>query len=331
MKKTIFITAFIAAFCLVSCQQKEASEGEQVMLSVTIPGLETKATGVQLAHENNISDVQLFVFGSNGVLENYAKNNAANVKVSVASGTKNIYAAVNAPDLSGVTTESDLRGFVTSLDDNSTTKFVMFGQLMNEPVSAASNSKTIIVSRVVAKIVLQRITRSFSNPVLGSAPMTIDAVYLTDVAGNAILDNANLSAASPSTRVWYNKLQYAGEGAGLLHDNISISIADGASYNMEHEFYPYPNMESSMPSGVAAGTWTTRRTMLVIEATLNGSKTYYPVYLPALQSNRVYTITGFTLTRKGSDYPWLPVEDDTVSFTIVPEDWQNGGNWPETI
>lgn len=334
MKKLLFIPAFIAAL-FTSCSQDVITpeeEGEKVMLTVNIPGIgQTRATGVTAGGEATISTVQVFVFGTNGVLENYVKESSSVVKVGVASGTKNIYAVVNAADLTAITSESALKAYETNLSDNAVNRFVMFGSKLSEPVSASNNNIVVSVSRVVSKVVVRQIKRAFTNPILGAQSMSIDAIYLTDVAGNAILDNALLGTGKPAGQIWYNKLKNNSECSALLFDSVGLSLPDGSTYSTEHSFYPYPNAESAKPSGSAAGSWSARSTMLVIEATLNGAKTYYPVYLPSLQSNRVYIIDTFTLTRPGSDHPWLPVEDDAVSFTITPEPWQPGGTWNETI
>ena len=320
MEKFFCCAAMLAALSISSCLKEQVQSGNDnlVNLTISIPQTASKVVDASSSDEDRILDSQVFVFGTGGVLEAYAKDDATTLTLGVAAGTKNIYALVNAPDLSRISSEKELVSYETILSDNQTDKFVMFGALLDEPVSSSRGSKTVHVSRVVAKVILQGIRRQFSSPSLAAKSFTVDAVYLTGVAGNAILDNARLQGGEPSRRIWYNKQQYVpGECSSLLFDAVGQALANGEELSTVHCFYPYPNPDKT--------------TMLVIEATLGGEKTYYPVYLPALQSNRVYIISNFTLTRKGSDKPWQPVEDDQVTFSIVPEQWQAGATWSETI
>lgn len=332
MKKIIYLAGMLCA-ALTSCSNEEKpldieKAGEAVELTVNLTGLpaQTKATGVSGADETKVNSVQLFICDESGVVEAYASASTSLVKASVSTGTKDILAVVNAPDLSALKTEDAVRNAQSSLSDNAAAAFVMSGELAGETVSASNSSKTIAVRRLVSKVVLQSIRRSFSNSELASKELRIRGIYLTDVVTN----RGYFKGAESYS--WANRLRHEDTALDhLLFDSVGATLAQANTYSSEHAFYPYPNASSQEPGAAASGTWSERRTMLVIDTTLDGVDNYYPVYLPALESNKTYVITSFTLTKRGSHNPWEPVESSDVSYEIKVVDWEEGATYTETI
>lgn len=331
MKKFLVIPFVAAAFMAVACDNAKLESDGMVDLSVGLEGfnLTTKVTDASISAEKTVNNLQVFIFDSHGARENYGKATASTVKIGCAAGVKNIYAVVNAPDLSSIDKAADLEAAATLLTDNAKNSLVMFGSLKNEEIKSSDNSKTVHVQRMAAKIVLEKITRDFSDESLGAKPMTIDAIYLTDVVKNARFGQNETNIE------WMNKLEYvSNDDNSLLRDLVGQNIAQGGSYpsgSAVHTFYAYPNSATAQPGKADALPWSPRHTMLVIEATLDGSKTYYPVYLPVLESNHVYTITGFTVTKRGSEHPWEVVETSDISYSVEVDEWENGGSWAEEI
>lgn len=329
MKNLIYVAAACLAVAACNKEVPQLGQNERVDLSIQINGLEkpfTKVTNVSSDSESAVNNVQLFVCDESGIVEAYATSTGSLVNASVSTGSKDIYAIVNAPSLAQVRTKDELITRQSSLGDNSVGSLVMSGSLLNEAISSSTTRKVITVKRLVSKVILQSIKRQFTNNELGGKELKFRGIYLTDVVSNKCYFDGGVEYS------WYNKLQYnPNDHNELLHDTVTSTLAQGSTYSTVHSFYPYPNSCDDEPKGAAAGTWSERRTMLVIDTTLDGQDNYYPVYLPALESNKTYIITSFTLTKRGSKHPWEPVESSDVSFEIKVADWENGATYTETI
>ena len=82
---------------------------------------------------------------------------------------------------------------------------------------------------------------------------------------------------------------------------------------MAQYFNAYPNLNSA-DDQVAD-------TRLVVEATLDGRKYYYPVTMPKMESNKSYEISELKITRPGSDDPDKPIEIVDQDFKITVNPW----------
>jgi hypothetical protein len=104
----------------------------------------------------------------------------------------------------------------------------------------------------------------------------------------------------------------------LLSDPVNTSIAYKSSYSKEHTFFCYPNLISAESFD---SVWSPRHTMLVIDATLGGEQTYYPIELPVFGRNKAIIFKELIITKKGSDYPYVPVTDGSCNVTVTVVDW----------
>lgn len=322
MKNTIFIALAMTAAVISaeSCSSKEDSckssiDGIHTFISVT-SGPATKATGVTTAEEESIKNLQLFVFDENGAKEYYVNaGNSSSGEVISKDGKKSIVALVNAPELDDISSKAELMGHTTYLSDNSLGALVMTGE--TDAVIQSGGRITIPVTRIISKVTIKKITSAFTAS-LASKELKIKSIYLINVAG----DNKFSASSMPS--IWYNKL-YDGRNDSacssfpLLSDPVNSTVAAKSSYSKEHSFYCYPNLVSDESFD---STWSPRHTMLVVDALLGGAQTYYPIELPVIGRNKCIIIDELVLTRKGSDYPYVPVADGTcsVSVQIVPWD-----------
>lgn len=109
--------------------------------------------------------------------------------------------------------------------------------------------------------------------------------------------------------------------------SLRQSLTYNTTYSVKHHFYGYPN---PVATDANAGSWTPRKTRLVVEATLGGEVCYYPVTLDKMQRNTEYIIN-LTVTRLGSPDPDTPVTTGEASFTVEVKDWVDGGTINETI
>lgn len=311
ISKTI-VSVLASAALFSSCNKYEApmagnAPEQRYNINVTLGGaavdIQTKTTGevaTVSSNEARVNTLQVLVFRGD-FLDAYGMVNASSVSVSCTAGSRTIYAVVNGPDLSGVTSKSALESTVIDLSSNSTNSFVMVGSTTT--TLPGTKSVSVPVSRLVSRIVIKKITRNFLAPALQSLPFTVDSIYVVNAAGNY---NLGLSA-SPGK--YYNVAKFKGDVPGLLMDAPGAAIANSASYSTPHYFYVMPNSGSA------------KTTRLVIAATLGTQKYYYPVNLPAMQNNKSYEIAGLTVKRGGSEDPDTPVSFDDISFSVSVTGW----------
>ena len=308
MKKSIF--AFAAALAaLVACNKNEATpmqpQNQESLvpceLTVGICGAMTKATAVSADNEAKVNNLQVFVFRGDD-LDAYASvDNAQELTLSCTAGDRVVYALVNAPDYSAVPGKAALLAKVSELSANSLSNFEMVG---SKSVTLPQSEKVSInVNRIASRVILKKITRSFTSEALQALNFKVDAIYLINVAGNTSYD---LSAAPAK---WYNVAENKNELASLLYDAPASLITNGQSYSTAHTFYAYPN------------DLATNTTRLVIETTLGETKYYYPINLPEMAANKSYEIEEVKITRPGSDNPDEPVSFADATFSINVIDW----------
>ena len=315
MKQTFkFALAFLcAAASVISCNKFDNSpaygvEDSRCNINVTLGGaavnIETKTTGEAAAisaNEAKVNSLQVLVFRGD-LIDAYATvSNASSLSLSCTAGSRTVYAAVNAPDLSGVSSKSAFEAMVVDLSANTPSSFVMVG---SETVTLPGTKSVVVnVSRLVSRVVIKEIKRQFTSPSLAALGFKVDKIYLVNAAGSY---NYGQSAA-PSK--WYNEKTNKSELPDLLYDAPAATIANGSSYSTLHYFYAMPNPASS------------KVTKLVVEATLGTQKYYYPIALPAMQPNKSYEITGITIKRGGSEDPDTPVTSDDISFGVTVSGW----------
>ena len=308
MKKSIFAFAAILA-ALVACNKNDVApmqpQNQESLvpceLTVGICGAMTKATAVSADNEAKVNNLQVFVFRGDD-LDAYASvDNAKELTLSCTAGERVVYALVNAPDYSAVPGKAALLAKVSELSANSLTNFEMVG---SKSVTLPQSEKVSIdVNRIASRVVLKKITRSFTSEALQALNFKVDAIYLINVAGNTSYD---LSAAPAK---WYNVAENKNELASLLYDAPASLITNGQSYSTAHTFYAYPN------------DLATNTTRLVIETTLGETKYYYPINLPEMAANKSYEIEEVKITRPGSDNPDEPVSFADATFSINVIDW----------
>ena len=329
----------------VPCQKEEEQEQKAALrVSLNLEGdPQTRATNyvTAQAYETAVNDVQIFVFDSKGALATYldADTKTSDITINTIYGQKTVYAVVNGPDLSGITTQEDLEHTAVDLGANSTTTskgFVMVGSNACN-VSGTTATVSISVKRLVARVALQKITNSLPDS-YGS--LTVNSVMLINVAGNQNLE----CTASIST--WYNKMgRKDGASATQIIDgttnlashptltfmSVGKSVANGGSLApaTPYLFYTYQNNSTSEGNGWS-NTFSARKTRLVVTATIGGTKYYYPVSISNPQRNTAHTVE-LTITGLGSTDPDILVQKGAITATVTVDPWQNGAVYNETI
>ena len=295
MRKIAFLAAVAATLCTVACNKNmdtqinevpdPAQSQERYDLTVNVRGgdpVQTKSTAITAANEVQVNNLQVFVFRGDA-LDAYASvNNEDELTLSCTAGERQVYALVNCPDLSAVSTKTALLATSSLLSQNSGTGFQMIGH-----------------------------QDAFTAAALAAKTFSIDQIFLINVAG----DTNYGETAAPS--VWFNKQAYASEQAAFTYDAPAASLANNASYSTVHSFFAYPNASADSDAAV----WSPRHTRLVVKATLGTDVYYYPITLPALESNKSYEIEELILTRPGSDDPDKPVSIQECTFQINVLGW----------
>ena len=348
MKKGFFIMAAIAAIAC-ACEPEQAClpcQEKTATLNVSLDfedGTPTKASSyvTSQTYETAVNNVQVLVFDSTGSLNAYvdADNSVAGITVNTTAGSKTVWAVVNGPDLSSVTTLSALQSTAVDLSANSTNSSEGFVMAGSTTCTVSSSTTTAIISakRLVSRVALQKICNALPAS-YGS--ITINNVTLINVVGN---QNLNGSA---SISTWYNKMGRENGGSEpaiidgvnsfascptLTFKSVGSSVTNGGALTptTPYLFYTYPNSTSTDATGWTS-SFTARKTRLVVTATISGTKYYYPIVIDAPARNTAYTVE-LTITGLGSTDPDKPVVKGSISASVTVQGWSAGAVYEETI
>jgi len=319
----IGVLCFIVCACQKENQCRTCEEGKPVEVTVSINGTSmTRSTGNTYSNESKVNNLQIIAFDANGDKEGYRSvNNETSVTLTTTSGQKTVWAVVNAPSLETVSTLDALRGTLTSLTDNSIDNFIMTGSVTEDLTDGAVLA--ITVRRVVARVSVDKITVDFpDSPLYNGKTLKVKGIYMLNVAGAV---NYNLSE-EPSE--WYNKLKHeAGPADAFLYDELDQVIANKASYEVEHAYYPYPNQVTTSVKDIDEenrGTWSKRRSILCIEVDFDGTPGYYPIELPVIERNKTYAIDEVVITHAPGDKPYDPIDTGVATVSITVQEWELG-------
>lgn len=314
-RNLIYAVAVLAVACTVSCKkdmmvaEDTSSDAGVTELTVGINRSLTKSTTITDGDEVKINSLQVFVFRGDA-LDAYASvEDLSEVTLSCTNGERTVYALVNAPDMSHISTKTSLLATRTSLSNYPEYGFEMIGS--EEVILPQTSTITIDVMRIVSRVILKQVTRNFTTPALMDLEFKIDEVYLLNVADDITY------ALTGTSEYWINAGWYDGTLPELTHDNTEANIVNGDYRPMNCRYYAYPNdSEDSTEED-----WCPRRTRLVLKTTLGGKVYYYPITLPELEPNKSYEIENLTITRPGSDDPDEPVTFQEATFDINVLPW----------
>ena len=351
MKKTLFIMAAVAAMACSCDKDADCEPCQEAQTKATLnvsldfeDEPQTRATSYVTAqtYETKVNDVQVLVFDSTGALNAYvdADTKTSGISISTTAGSKTVWAVVNGPNLSSITTLSALQSTAVDLGANSTTEttgFVMAGSTTCTVGSSAATA-SVAVKRLVARVALQKINNSLPG---SYGALTVNNVTLINVAGNQNL------AGTASVSTWYNKMgrkdgatatgqtidgsTYVASHPTLTFKSVGSAVANGGSLTptTPYLFYCYPNSTTTDATGWSS-SFTARKTRLVVAATIGGTKYYYPVVIDTPARNTAYTVE-LTITGLGSTDPDKPVQKGSITASVTVEGWASGAVYNETI
>ena len=343
MRQIFYLLTAAAVAALSSCTTDsfvEAPVQETVPVTINVGMPLTKRMGTN-SNDMLLKNFQIFVFTNTGKFE-LASNlvtSGTQSKLDLLPGSKHIWVMANIPSaISNPSNETAFKALTTSLLNNACDKIAMSS--FTQPVITTETQINVQLEHIACKIVLDKVTRNFTNADYGACPLTIKSVYISNVAGDTSLD----CSAAPT--VWLNQKGEINSGLTavqkemLVNDGINHLIAQGENYDAVHTFYAYPNPTTA---DSFASDWCPRHTRLVIMCDYNGKTCYYPVTLPkaegsspgTLQRNKVYHISQLTLKRPGSPNPDNPGEEVdsrvSVTFNVTVQDWDGDTSYTETF
>lgn len=322
--------AFFSAITMIpSCNKAfehypEAGNGMSgaCCLTVDLNGTGTKATGQTSSEEDAINNVSVFVFRTDDGSRLDASlydSTASSVTLKCTVGQRKIYVIANsAEDLTGIVkNEADLLSRSTLLKENGLNNFFMIG-CTETSVSGSECRVSVQISRLVSSVRLERITNLMDAKAYREDSLfVIDRIYLTNVVGKMSFDGIG-NPSSLASEYWHAR--NSAEEDPLILDGGLDAVVDYGTDNaraIPHTFYAFPNDCAADESPA----WSQRSTMLVIEATLDGMRYFYPVAVGPLESNKQYIITDFVIRRPGTQNPWECVHKTDASFEIEVAPW----------
>lgn len=323
-----------AAIMLCACEKEERQASvrpETVTVNVSLSGIRpmTKASfdsdDNMKEAEASIKSVQFFAFNAEGKYEANYIGTEKDFALILSAGKKDFVALVNCPAISfdENTTEASILALASSYSDNSLGNLQMTGTLDGQEVNSNTLTLNVTVERIVAKVIIKKMTNLMKLPVHQGKSFTVDAIYMTNVCGTNTFGGATVKTAAD----WFNKLKYTSSkmDAMLYDGDLGISIPYNTSFDdKEFDYYPYPNGKWS--SFIYDDTWSERQTRLVIEATFDGKKCYYPIDFDTIDRNRRYTFEEIIFTKPGVDDPWDPFDSEACGITLSVADWEDALN-----
>lgn len=350
------ITAFLfvwAAASILACgkaslEQPAADAGPvdveatgTVRISLGGPFTATRVTNPADETETQCQRWALWLFDQNGDSTAYGTSlSGEGISKTVLVGDYTAIALVNYPtslDPADIRRKQDIANRVTSLSDNATGAFLMYGETTIRLEKDRTVSQTVDVKRLVAKVGIKKVSVAFESPYLAAKTTVLQAIYLTNLYRTSRMGadytSAELSAASSA---WYNVMGWHLGGStnaatdALVGDlAIQATLTPSAPHTSAHYFYAYPN---PTPEGADThnAVWSIRSSRLVLQVAVGGKTYYYQIQIPAMGRNRKYIAEEIILKKLGSQDPEqdIPGAVDVV-FSASGQDWDNDYNVTE--
>lgn len=324
VRMTYMIAVLVAVLlALSSCEDSwETRRPDRVSVSFLAVGQGTKSAVA--AHEGDVRTLDVLAYdASTGRASAGGHSEGSAVTMEVTKGaTLTFFVVANAPDgaFAGCGTVSAFMSRLSLLEHGSSSSLVMVSASETRTFTESADV-SVELSRLCSKVVLEGFTPVlWGADELAGASIVFDRAYLINVVGSCPL------SMSPSVgSVWYNRSVYDGSLDALLQDYLcSVSgtaVTSAAKVDTGYSFYCMPNPTDNAVNFATEPTWSPRNTRLVLEFTVDGVKTYYPIDIPAMKCNMCYVIKNLTITRMGSHHPDIPVGKDTVQFTVEVTPW----------
>ena len=326
MKHTVLI---VGALILAGCDWVASPSPGDVEVVFSVTGETTRVTGT--AGEATVDDWALLLYRDGRLSEAGTSVSGAAIRKTLPAGEYTAFAVVNPPAgfaLAEFLTPEALAGAESALGDNAPGRLVMAGsRTVTVPVPDGETQR-IGVDRLVSKAGIRKISVAFTNQELAALPFRLKGIYLTNCYGKSRYGSDwSANDIRSDATLWYNRMGFHSETGvdGLLAETgLDIPVTSDHPHTQEHSFYFYPNpLPESLDT--QSGTWSRRRTRLVLETRIGERTFYYPITLPSSQRNRTYLIEEAIIRKLGSADPEKdePGSID-VTFSAVSDAWAPG-------
>ena len=303
MKHNFLIAAalVIAATACTKKQLNTEADNPQATaeLTVSLPQVITRASGESDA---NVKNFQVFIF-QDDKLEATSWGPSAPQTLKLTKGVKKVAVLVNHQKINDVSTYDELKARPFDLAINAPDALLMFGE---DTLHLSGNRSDIVdVSRLTARVELQKITNALELEAYKDSVMTLKRVYLINAVGERTV------AGEYENAKWYNLGKFvSGDCNGLLLEEKECQIQSEGS-NLDYSFYTYPNSDSSSP------------VRLVAEIAIGSDTWYYPVTIPAVLANNRYIVSNLKITRIGVDDPDQKIDYADGGISIEVKSWED--------
>ena len=321
------LTALLGSLLILGGCHRAAPPGPgSVEVVFSVLGETTRVTGA--TGEAAVDDWALLLYRDDRLVETGTSSSGSAIRKTLPAGDYTAFAVVNPPasfSPAGFASPDALAKAESALRDNAPGRLVMAGRrTVTVPVPDGSVQR-IGVDRLVCKAGIRKVSVQFENPDLAARPFHLTGIYLTNCYGKSrygsdwgagdIVSNAS---------AWHNRMGFhseAGVNGILAETGLDISVTADRPHTQEHVFYFYPNPLSEAQD-TRSGTWTRRRTRLVLEAKIGERTYYYAITLPKSQRNRTYIIEEAVIRNLGSlDPEQVEPGSIEVTFSTSPDDW----------
>ncbi|MGM9744889.1 MAG: fimbrial protein [Candidatus Cryptobacteroides sp.] len=301
MKHNFLIAAalVIAATACTKKQLNTEADNPQATaeLTVSLPQVITRASGESDA---NVKNFQVFIF-QDDKLEATSWGPSAPQTLKLTKGVKKVAVLVNHQKINDVSTYDELKARSFDLAANAPNALLMFGE---DTLHLSGNRSDIVdVSRLTARVELQKITNALELEAYKDSVMTLKRVYLINAVGERTV------AGEYENAKWYNLGKFvSGDCNGLLLEEAERQIQSEGS-ELNYCFYTYPNSDSSSP------------VRLVAEIAIGPDTWYYPVTIPVVLANTRYIVSNLKITRIGVDDPDQKIDFANSGVSIEVKPW----------
>ncbi len=336
---SVITLALISLSCAKPLPEHDPEEaGSQLVPVLFVPEGATKGTEGASALESRVNRWTVFAFGSDGSWKYRTSETGGTVSLSLKAGLPyRIAAAANYPLLgpgalnpSLIRTEADLSGKTALLQDNSPGSFLLYGSQGFTPQETAPGETPallpVTVQRLVSRVDVRKVSVDFSGASeLTGKPFTLKHIFLTNVYRTSRFGSDCIpSELSAARSAWYNTMGWhRGETAdasldALLADrDIDRSIPDGGACSDVHTYYCFPNPVPSAQDTRTTDAWSVRCTRVVIAGEIDGTLYYYPIQVPDMRRNVIYSADNVLIRSRGSlDPESMDPGPDTVVYTL---------------
>lgn len=320
---TLLLLYLTPAFCSCSEEESYTDPSGATCLRETIP------TTIYIKSIPGGGTLDFFTFNDDRLrrLDSYQRIESfsgGKVNVSSRTGSKIMVAIANLrageEEIDRILSYDDLLLLHSELSDEDTSRPVMSGEAV---VEAGKGSFSLKLEPLLAEIRLNSIRCNFKGRPYEDSRLEDVKVYLTNICSRyPVAGPAPEYPESIINQGGYSEQDMASTGnPGAVSGEIPEGIGSGILYP-DINLYCYPN--SAVEEG--PGTPFTR---MVIEGTLDGARTYYPINInreegdsgaSGVHRNMSYKYD-ITITRRGVDDPDTPVAVDMIGIPMFIEEW----------